>query len=106
MPAPAPDFEIQSNRQLATHLSTIGRLPLLDAFTWHGPACPENLPSTSHVNHLEKTVRLKNFTDPPVGPVLLCATTARTRWTLTLTAALLSEAGVPGVMAIVLHRRP
>ncbi len=106
MPAPAPDLEMQSNRQLATHLSTIGRLPLLDAFTWHGPACPENLPSTSHVNHLEKTIRLKSFTDPPVGSVLLCATTARSRWTLTLAAALLAEAGVQSVMALVLHRRP
>ena len=106
MPAPAPDFEMQSNRQLATHLSTIGRLPLLDAFTWQGSACPENLPSTSQVNHLEKTIRLKNFTNPPVSPVLLCATTARTCWTLTLAAALLSEAGVQSVIALVLHRRP
>jgi len=106
MPAPAPDSEMQSNRQLANHISTIGRLPLLDAFSWQGPACPENQPSASHVKHLEKAIRLQKLTDLPAGPVLLCATTARTCWTMTLAAALLSEAGVKSVMAIVLHRQP
>ena len=106
MPAPAPGSEMQSNRQLANHISTIGRLPLFDAFSWQGPACPENQPSASHVKHLEKAIRLQKLTDLPAGPVLLCATTARTCWTMTLAAALLSEAGVKSVMAIVLHRQP
>ena len=106
MPAPAPDSEMQSNRQLANHISTIGRLPLFDAFSWQGPACQENQPSASHVKHLEKAIRLQKLTDLPAGPVLLCATTARTCWTMTLAAALLSEAGVKSVMAIVLHRQP
>ncbi len=106
MPAPAPDSEMQSNRQLASHISTIGRLPLFDAFSWQGPACPENQPSASHVKHLEKAIRLQKLTDLPAGPVLLCASTARTCWTMTLAAALLSEAGVKSVMAIVLHRQP
>ena len=106
MPAPAPDSEMQCNRQLANHISTIGRLPLLDAFSWQGPACPENQPSTSQVKHLEKTIRLQKLTHKPAGPVLLCATTARTGWTMTLAAALLSEVGVKSVMAIVLHRQP
>ncbi|MCX7400316.1 MAG: RecQ family ATP-dependent DNA helicase [Planctomycetales bacterium] len=106
MPAPAPDSEMQSNRQFANHISTIGRLPLFDAFSWQGPACPENQPSASHVKHLEKAIRLQKLTDLPAGPVLLCATTARTCWTMTLAAALLSEAGVKSVMAIVLHRQP
>lgn len=106
MPAPAPTSEMQSNRQLANHISTIGRLPLFDAFSWQGPACPENQPSASHVKHLEKVIRLQKLTNLPAGPVLLCATTARTCWTMTLAAALLSEAGVKSVMAIVLHRQP
>jgi ATP-dependent DNA helicase RecQ len=106
MPAPAHGSEMQSNRQLANHISTIGRLPLLDAFSWNGAACPENQPSTSHVKHLEKAVRLQKLTSLPAGPVLLCATTARTCWTMTLAAALLSEAGVKSVMALVLHRQP
>lgn len=106
MPAPAPGSEMQSNRQLANHISTIGRLPLFDAFSWQGPACPENQPSASHVKHLEKAIRLQKLTDLPAGPVLLCATSARTCWTMTLAAALLSEAGVKSVMAIVLHRQP
>ena len=106
MAAPAPDFEMQRNRQLANHLSTISRLPLLDAFKWHGPACTENLPSTLHVQHLEKAIRLQKPANLPSGPVLLCATTAGTSWTLTLAATLLAEAGVKSVMALVLHRRP
>lgn len=106
MPAPAFDFEMQGNRQLAAHLSKVSRIPCIDAFTWHGQACPENLPSTSHVHHLEKTIRLNNFTNPPTGPVLLCATTARSCWTLTLAATLLTEAGAQSVIALVLHRRP
>jgi ATP-dependent DNA helicase RecQ len=97
---------MESNRKLAAHLSTIGRLPLLDAFAWRGPACPENLPSPAHVKHLEEAIYLKNFTKAPDGPILLCATAARTCWTLTLAATLLTEAGAPGVMALVLHRRP
>lgn len=106
MPAPAPEVEMQSNRKLAAHLSTIGRLPLLDAFSWHGPACPENLAGPAHVKHLEDAIHLENFTKVPDGPILLCATAARTCWTLTLAATLLTEAGAPGVMALVLHRRP
>jgi ATP-dependent DNA helicase RecQ len=58
------------------------------------------------VKHLEKAIRLQKLTNLPAGPVLLCATTARTCWTMTLAAALLSEAGVKSVMAIVLHRQP
>jgi ATP-dependent DNA helicase RecQ len=106
MPAPAPDAEMRSNRQLANHLSTVSRIPQLDALTWHGPACPENLPSISHVSHLEKAIQLETFRDRPVGPVLLCATTARSCWTLTVAASLLKEAGVQSVMAVVLHQRP
>lgn len=106
MPAPAPGHEMQGNRQLAQHISTIGQLPILDAFTWQGPACPADLPSTSRVQHLENAIRLRKQTKLPVGPVLLCATTARTTWTLTVAAALLAEAGAKTVMALVLHQRP
>ena len=106
MPAPAPALEMQRNRQLAAHLSTIGRIPLVDAFSWQGAACPEDSPSTVHVQHLEKSVRLQTHPDLSAGPVLLCATNARTAWTLTVAAALLAEAGLADVMALVLHRRP
>ena len=106
LPAPAPHPEMESNRQLAAHVARLGRIPLADVFTWHGSACPEDAPSTVHVQHLEKAVRLQPLPEPPAGPVLLCATTARTTWTLTVAAALLAEAGVADVMALVLHRRP
>ncbi len=106
MPAPAPDPEMDSNRHLANRLAAISRLPVLDNFNWTGPATPENLPGISHVSHLEKSVRLKPFEPPDGGPVLLCATTARTCWTLTIAATLLAESGIRSVMAVVLHLRP
>jgi hypothetical protein len=58
------------------------------------------------VRNLEKAVRLQKLTNLPSGPVLLCATTARSCWTLTLAATLLAEVGVKSIMALVLHRRP
>lgn len=106
IPAPAPARDMVANRQLAQHIATVGKLPLLDCLTWNGPACPENLPSAPHVQHLERCIRLHPATQLPAGPVLLCAATARTMWTLNVTAALLAESGTAGALALVLHRQP
>ncbi|MFM7057943.1 MAG: RecQ family ATP-dependent DNA helicase [Planctomycetota bacterium] len=106
MPAPACGEEMQRNRQLAQHISTVGRLPLRDAFLWQGAAVPENIPSAPHVRHLEQVMRLSTTQPLPNGPVLLCATTARSCWTLTVAAAMLAECGVEKTMALVLHRLP
>ena len=43
---------------------------------------------------------------PTHGPVLLCATTMRTGWSLTVCGALLAEAGAPPAMPLVVHRLP
>lgn len=106
IPAPAPAAQMQGNRLLAQHIAGIGKLPLLDCFTWSGSPCPENLPSTPHVNHLEQAIRLNRNISLPPGPVLLCSTTARSCWTLTVAATLLAEAGVPDSLALILHRKP
>lgn len=106
VPAPAFGAEMQSNRQLAKHLASIGKLQFLDGFTWQGNPVPENIPSTPHVNHLERALQFNGFQNTPSGPVLLCATTARSCWTLTLAATLLTEAGAPSVLGMVLHRLP
>lgn len=106
MPAPAFGQEMQSNRQLAHHIASVGKLPLLDAFSWHAAAVPDNIPSAPHVNHLEHAIQLAKPQPAPNGPVLLCATTARSCWTLTVAAALLAENGAERTMALVLHRLP
>ena len=106
MPAPACGDAMHSNRQLAQHISAVGKLPLLDNFSWSGEAVPDNIPSTPHVCHLERTLRLTPLQQSPAGPVLLCATTARSCWTLTVAAAMLADCGVRSVMALVLHRLP
>ena len=88
MPAPACGSEMQSNRQLAQHIANVGKLPLLDNFLWIGEAVPDNIPSTPHVCHLERTLKLTPPQQSSPGPVLLCATTARSCWTLTVAAAM------------------
>jgi len=42
----------------------------------------------------------------PNGPVLLVASTVRTRWAATVAAALLREQGAPQVLLLALHLRP
>ena len=42
----------------------------------------------------------------PRGPVLLCATTMRSGWSLTVAGALLHEAGATAVLPLVVHRLP
>jgi len=106
IPAPAPATQMQANRLLAQHISRIGKLPLLDCFTWSGPQCPENLPSTPHVCLLEQAIRINPGVRLPPGPALLCSTTARSCWTITVAATLLAEAGSPDTLALILHRKP
>jgi ATP-dependent DNA helicase RecQ len=102
----APAADMTSNVRLAQHLSTAGRLPLIDAFTWHGTVAPDDAPSTAMVSHLEQVIRLRDGVSLPPGPILLAATDMRSGWALTVAAALLREAGGRDVMALVLHQRP
>jgi ATP-dependent DNA helicase RecQ len=102
----APAADMTSNERLAQHLSTAGRLPLIDAFTWHGAAAPDDAPSAAMVSHLEQVIRLRDGVSLPPGPILLAATDMRSGWALTVAAALLREAGGRDVMALVLHQRP
>jgi ATP-dependent DNA helicase RecQ len=104
--APAPGREQQGNAALAAHVARIGKLPLLDAFTWSGSAPPSDTSSSPLVAHLESAVRLEPGVEVPRGPVLLCCTTMRTGWTATVCAALLHEAGATTTMPLVAHRLP
>ena len=42
----------------------------------------------------------------PIGPVLLVASTVRTRWAATMAAALLREHGAPQVLLLAMHLQP
>ena len=102
----APAADMTSNDRLVQHLSSAGRLPMIDAFAWQGAAAPDDAPSAAMVKHLEQVVRLRDGLSLPQGPILLAATDMRSGWALTVAAALLRDAGCENVMALVLHQRP
>jgi ATP-dependent DNA helicase RecQ len=106
VPAPAFGAEAAANRQVAAEIAQIGKLPLLDVFSWVGEPAPQDQSSGPTVEHLESVISLDAATALPSGPVLLCATTMRTGWALTVAAALLTEAGAGSVMPLVVHRLP
>jgi ATP-dependent DNA helicase RecQ len=97
---------MRSNVRLAEHIAHIGKLPLIDVFSWTGSAPPDDAASTPVVAHLEKAIHIKNESELPRGPVLLVSTEVRTRWTATVAGALLREAGSPEVLLLALHQRP
>ena len=101
-----PAADMRSNIQLAQHIAQIGKLPLVDVFSWTGSAPPDDAASTPVVAHLEKAIQMKPDFELPRGPVLLVSTEVRTRWTATVAGALLREAGASGVLLLALHQRP
>jgi ATP-dependent DNA helicase RecQ len=92
-----------ANRVLAEHIAHKGRLPLHDVFSWRGGPAPEDTASTPLVAHLESAIRLAADAQLLSGPVLLVASTVRTRWAATVAAALLREQGAPQVLVLALH---
>jgi ATP-dependent DNA helicase RecQ len=104
--APAFSVEMRANQMLAEHLAGVGRLPLLDLFSWNGPETPSDTSSAPVVTHLEQAIGLDRSVTMPDGPILLCATTMRTGWSLTVAAALLHEAAGNTAMPVVIHRLP
>lgn len=104
--APAYSVEMKANIALAQHIAGVGKLPFLDLFSWHGDAVDGRLSSGPVVTHLEGVIRLDPTTEVPHGPVLMCATTMRTGWALTVSAALLHDAGCTATMPLVIHRLP
>jgi ATP-dependent DNA helicase RecQ len=91
---------------LAEHIAAVGRLPLVDALEVAGPAPNPDAASTGRVRHLLETLSVRSGQTLPEGPVLLVDDIARTRWTLTVAAALLLDAGASAVLPLVAHRLP
>lgn len=106
--APAFSVEAGANRAVAEHIGAIGKLPVFDLFRWRGDAAPTDVASAPVVAHLEQAIELDTAAarELPPGPVLLCATTMRTGWSITVASALLAEAGCGAVMPLVVHRLP
>jgi len=95
-----------ANRVLAGHIARKGRLPLHDVFSWRGAPAPDDTASTPLVAYLESAIRMASDADLPAGPVLLVASTVRTRWAATVAAALLREQGAPQVLLLAVHLQP
>lgn len=88
-------------------LSTRLRLPVADALRWEGPSVPDRLASGAHVAIVEERLRgPAQDVDIPSDTILLVCASARTRWTLTVAAALLREAGASDVLPLVAHMAP
>jgi len=89
----------------AEHLARVGRLPMVDALEVTGPAPSVDSSSATRAKDLLRTTRLQ----PGVGfdgPVLLVDDTVRTRWTSTVAASLLAEAGATKVLPLAIHQLP
>ena len=98
--------EMSANGALAEHIARVGRLPVVDLFTWQGAPPPTNTSSTLAVTHLEHAIQFNSAIQVPDGPVLLCAVTMRSGWTLTVCAALLYETAGNKTLPLVIHRLP
>ena len=92
-------------RSVAEHIAAIGRLPLVHALTVSGP--PPTVDAASAVR--AKDLLYRTALVPGVsftGPVLLVDDTIRTRWTATVAAALLADAGATSVLPLAIHQLP
>jgi ATP-dependent DNA helicase RecQ len=91
---------------MAEHISTVGRLPLVDALCVTGPAPADDVSSGVRVGQLFDGMALVPGVELPPGPILLVDDFARSTWTVTAAAALLRDAGSGPALPLVAHRRP
>ncbi|MCW5633234.1 MAG: ATP-dependent DNA helicase RecQ [Rubrivivax sp.] len=93
-------------RSVASHVASVGRLPLLDALRLTGPTPQADVASGAKVAALLDALSLRPGAKVPAGPLLLVDAGYRSGWTMTVAAALLREAGATAVLPLVLHRLP
>ena len=92
-------------RSVAEHIAAVGRLPLVHALAISEPPPAVDVASAVRAKDLLYRTALVpgvSFT----GPVLLVDNTIRTRWTATVAAALLADAGATSVLALAIHQLP
>lgn len=95
---------------VASHVASMGRLPLVDALRLAGPT-PDVMPgadlaSGAKVAVLLEALVLRPEVAVPAGPLLLIDARYRSGWSVTVAAALLREAGATAVLPLVLHQLP
>ncbi|HSV77967.1 MAG TPA: helicase-related protein, partial [Ramlibacter sp.] len=95
---------------VASHLASVGRLPLVDALRLAGTT-PDLMPgadlaSGAKVAALIEALVLRPEVAVPAGPLLLIDARYRSGWSVTVAAALLREAGAAAVLPLVLHQLP
>ncbi|MGI3783905.1 MAG: RecQ family ATP-dependent DNA helicase [Janthinobacterium lividum] len=90
---------------VAEHLARIGRLPLVDALEVGGPPPAVDASSAARAKDLMVRTRTREGVSFD-GPVLLVDDTIRSRWTLTVAGALLSDIGATRVLPLALHQLP
>ncbi|MGI3782986.1 MAG: RecQ family ATP-dependent DNA helicase [Janthinobacterium lividum] len=90
---------------VAEHLARIGRLPLVDALEVGGPPPAGDASSAARATDLLVRTRMREGVSFD-GPVLLVDDTIRSRWTLTVAGALLSDVGATRVLPLALHQLP
>jgi ATP-dependent DNA helicase RecQ len=91
---------------VASHVASVGRLPLVDALRLTGPGPAVDAASGAKVAALVQALTLRPDADIPAGPLLLIDARYRSGWTMTVAAALLREAGATAVLPLVLHQLP
>lgn len=104
VPMPSRRFPAMIN-SVAQHLSTVGRLPLVDALTITGPTPTDDASSGVRVRELLAGLGLQPGTSF-AGPVLLVDDTIRSRWTVTVAGKLLTDAGADDVLPFAIHQLP
>jgi len=93
-------------QSMASHISSVGKLPIIEPLCLTGTAPNGDLASLERVMHLESTLTLDVTTPLPRGPLLLVDDSYRSGWTMTYAAALLREAGASAVLPLVLQQLP
>ena len=94
------------NQSLAAGLAAIGQLTVIEPFEISGPHAPSGLSPAARARTVEARIRLRPGIAVPSGPILLVDDTLRTGWTMTISGALLREAGATAILPLVVHQRP
>jgi ATP-dependent DNA helicase RecQ len=91
---------------VASHLASVGRLPLLDALRLDGATPDADAASAAKVVALLQALSLRPDVAVPRRPLLLVDARYRSGWSMTVAGTLLREAGATAVLPLVLHQLP